>query len=99
MSFFDAAATGGGLQVDVPPMRVWVARASANGAAVASFGDFALEPRLHCKSIFYGSSAGGQSYARLEGASGQPVSTQVDVENSDMILPGDRVCIGFGDGG
>lgn len=95
MSLFSTTGEPGGLTVDVPPQQIWVSRATGNGSGRATFGDWQIEPRLTCVSIFYGSSVGGQSYARLEAVTGEPATAQVDVEDSGFLLMGDRVCVGL----
>lgn len=95
MSIFGYNASASPLAVDVPPLKVYVSRATGNVAGRATFGDWTHEPRLNVLGVFYGSSVASPSYARLEGVTGQPASTQIDVENSTMIYMGDRVCIGF----
>lgn len=88
--------------VSFPPVVVYVSRcigAAPDANSSPKFSSFKLETRLNVLDIFMGSNLGGQSYAKLAIASGQPNGPQVDPENADVVLScGDRIAIGFQNG-
>ncbi|HLL90337.1 MAG TPA: hypothetical protein VK324_13640, partial [Tepidisphaeraceae bacterium] len=100
MAWFGSSG-GGVLSIDVGRFVVHVSRATAAAGGAdgdPTYGAWTDEPRLVVHEVFYGSSVAGPSYAKLAAATGRPISAQVDVEDSPMLLMGDRVAIGIDEG-
>ena len=93
MSFFKPPDNP--VSVEVAPFTFMVSRVTppATDGAPPTWQPFGPETRLKLLGIFYGSSIGGPSYARLRAVTGAPVSDQIDPERVGILLPGDRVII------